>query len=108
MKIPCYLLLGLGLYYNPFNCLFAFILPGMLALVHTCWATYEHHAGHHSNDHLTASVNREDWLFNYLTCNLGLHTAHHLRPNVHWSQLPEVHAEIRDKIPPEQMLPGFW
>jgi fatty acid desaturase len=30
--------------------------------------------------------------------NGNYHTAHHLRPNVHWSQLPQVHEEERDSI----------
>lgn len=29
----------------------------------------------------------ENWLF----CNNGLHTAHHLRPSMHWSELPSLH-----------------
>jgi fatty acid desaturase len=30
--------------------------------------------------------------------NGNYHTAHHLRPNVHWSELPQVHHEERDSI----------
>jgi fatty acid desaturase len=86
----------------------AFVLPGFLTMLHTCWATYEHHAGHHATDHYTASVNREDRLLNILSWNLGYHTAHHLRPGVHWSQLPQLHASIRHRVPEEQLLSTFW
>ena len=44
------------------------------------------------------------WLMlvlNILTGNLGYHTAHHLRPGLHWSKLPAFHARIADKIPAE-------
>jgi fatty acid desaturase len=43
-----------------------------------------------------------------MTCNLGLHTAHHKRPGVHWSLLPQIHEEIKDQIPQEMILTTFW
>jgi fatty acid desaturase len=108
MKAPCYAFIALGLYLNPLNYLLVFIVPSVLALMHTCWATYEHHAGYLASEHVEASVNRENALFNLLTCNLGLHTAHHMRPGLHWSELPELHAEIREEIPEPQLLQTFW
>jgi beta-carotene hydroxylase len=108
MKVPCYAFVALGLYLNPLNYLLVFLVPSMLALMHTCWATYEHHAGYLTSEHVEASVNREHPLFNLLTCNLGLHTAHHMKPGLHWSELPELHAEIRAEIPAPQLLQTFW
>lgn len=108
MKIPCYAFAAAGLYLNPLNYLLVFFVPSLLALTHTCWATYEHHAGHHASDHVEASVNRENSLFNLLTCNLGLHTAHHMKPGLHWSELPALHASIRSQIPDRQLLADFW
>jgi len=108
MKLPVWgILLGL-LYLNPVNAILVFLLPGFIALVHTSWVTYEHHAGHHPTSHYDASVNRIDPVYNFLTCNLGYHTAHHLRPGVHWSLLPKVHAEIEHEIPEEMILRSFW
>jgi fatty acid desaturase len=40
------------------------------------------------------------WL-NWWVFNNGYHTAHHLRPNLHWSLLPQFHEEIRPLIAPE-------
>ena len=108
MKIPCYAFVALGFYLNPLNYLIVFFVPALLALMHTCWATYEHHAGVHTTEHVEASVNREHPLFNLLTCNLGLHTAHHMFPGRHWSELPRLHASIRDQIPEQQLLQTFW
>ena len=108
MKIPCYAFVAVGFYLNPLNYLIVFFVPSILALMHTCWATYEHHAGVSSTEHVEASVNREHPLFNLVTCNLGLHTAHHMFPGRHWSELPRLHASIRDQIPEEQLLQTFW
>jgi fatty acid desaturase len=108
MKLPLWGLLGAGLWLRPLETALVFLVPSFLTLVHTIWATYEHHAGCSRDDHLVASVNRESRLYNLLTGNLGLHTAHHKRPGLHWSLLPELHEGIRSQIPEEQILKSFW
>ncbi|MCA9583210.1 MAG: fatty acid desaturase, partial [Myxococcales bacterium] len=80
MKVPHYAVVALGLWWNPLAFVVAFMIPGAITLLHTCWATYEHHSGQYTKDHYEASTNREHPLFNVLTCNLGLHTAHHMNP----------------------------
>lgn len=108
MKIPLWTVIGLALYYNPINAFLCILLPGFLTLTHTAWATYEHHAGEYPTDHFDASKNNLHPLYNFLTCNLGYHTAHHKRPGVHWSLLPKVHDEIKDMIPPHMIQTNFW
>ena len=108
MKLPLYALIGVALWINPLNTVLIFLIPGFIALTHTIWATYEHHAGCPTGDHLVGSRNRDNRIYNLLTGNLGLHTAHHKRPGVHWSLLPQVHDEIRDQIPKELILTTFW
>lgn len=108
MKLPLYALIGAALWIHPLNTLLIFLIPGFIALTHTIWATYEHHAGCETSDHLVGSINRDNRLYNLMTGNLGLHTAHHKRPGLHWSLLPKVHAEIKDQIPESQILKTFW
>ncbi len=108
MKLPLYSLIGLGLWINPLNTFLIFLVPGFMALTHTIWATYEHHAGSPTDDHIVGSFNRDNRLYNWMTGNLGLHSAHHSRPGVHWSLLPLVHAEIKHEIPDSQIVTGFW
>lgn len=108
MKLPLWSLIGLALYFNPTNAVLAILLPGFITLAHTSWVTYEHHAGVDPTSHYEASRNNTNPLFNYLTCNLGYHTAHHKRPGVHWSLLPKIHDEIKHRIPPELIQVSFW
>lgn len=108
MKLPLWSLIGLALYFNPTNAVLAILLPGFITLAHTSWVTYEHHAGVDPTSHYDASRNNTNPLFNYLTCNLGYHTAHHKRPGVHWSLLPKIHDEIKHRIPSELMQVSFW
>lgn len=108
MKVPIWTLLAIALYINPVNAFLIFLIPSFIALCHTSWATYEHHAGLYPTNHNDASLNRINPLYNFMTCNLGYHTAHHKRPGVHWSLLPKIHDEIKDEIPPEMILTTFW
>lgn len=40
----------------------------------------------------------ENWFF----CNNGYHTGHHLRPTMHWSELPQFHfQDLNSKVKPE-------
>jgi fatty acid desaturase len=80
---------------------FLFALPMVTSLLFTAWVTHDHHAGLDTQDPYAASMNTLNRRFNQLTGNLGFHTAHHLRPGVHWSNLPALHKELADKIPAE-------
>ena len=100
---------GVGLWLRPLETVLVFLLPAFITLSHTIWATYEHHAGCPRNNHIDASPrNRDNRAYNALTGNLGLHTAHHKRPGLHWSLLPELHERIRSQIPEEQIAETFW
>jgi fatty acid desaturase len=46
--------------------------------------------------------------FNWLTNNFGHHTAHHLKPNAHWTELPEIHRIIVSKIPGHCLKSFSW
>jgi beta-carotene hydroxylase len=44
---------------------------------------------------------------NWLLFNAGYHTAHHLKPSLHWSKLPEVHRETLPQISPQLNKPSL-
>lgn len=85
--------------WNPYNATFVLFLPSVVSLYVTAWATYFHHAGLSTDDHMVASYNILHRAYNLATGNLGYHTAHHTRPGLHWSKLPAFHAEIAPQIP---------
>ena len=84
-----------------FNALIVFILPMLILLYATAFDTYKHHAGLDRQDPYLATYNIMDPTYNWFTCNLGYHTAHHLQCGKHWSDLPALHQQIKDKIPQE-------
>jgi fatty acid desaturase len=71
----------------------------LLAILNVARLGYDQHAGLDLDDHLTASRNIESRFYNLVTFNSGYHTAHHVKPGLHWSRLPEFHRQLRDRIP---------
>lgn len=84
---------------NWVNTLIQFVFPMVFLLFMTAYVTYEHHAGLDEEDPYKATYNVTDRWYNFFTCNLGYHTAHHVQCGRHWSELPQFHEEIKDKIP---------
>jgi fatty acid desaturase len=99
MLLPHFALQAVLLWWHPFNYLAVFLLPAFAMLLYVYWLTYEHHSGLHTDDPFAGSRNRTGRFYNWRTCNLGYHTAHHLKPNIHWSLLPDYHEMIKDRIP---------
>lgn len=96
--------LGLLLWINWLNTLIIFIIPMIALFIATINVTYDHHAGLDSDDPYQATYNVTNRWYNFFTCNLGYHTAHHVQCGRHWSELPQMHEEIKDKIPPQLYL----
>ncbi len=94
LVLLCFLLI------DPVMALIVFIAPMPIMLVLLLDNTWLQHSGLDTRHHLTASRNVENRLYNLTSWNLGYHAAHHLRPGVHWSALPALHATIRPQIPP--------
>jgi len=45
---------------------------------------------------------------NVLCFNIGLHTAHHMEPGAHWSNLSAVHARLAPRISPAFIETSVW
>ncbi len=102
------LLVALLVAYQPMQGIIVFIMPMILGLLITAWATYDHHAGLPTNDDFTSSYNVMNTAYNIMTGNLGYHTAHHYKQGVHWSELPRLHEQIKHKIPEELYRCSYW
>ena len=93
-------------YLRPLPAVFVFIIPMLISLFGTVYATHIHHSGKSCDSHFVACNNIIHEVYNVATGNLGYHTAHHYRPGVHWSRLRELHEEIKDKIPADCYVPA--
>lgn len=88
-------------WYSWYNALIVFIIPMLVLLYATVFDTYKHHVGLDEQDPFQATYNIIDPTYNWFTCNLGYHTAHHLQCGRHWAELPALHEQIKDRIPQE-------
>lgn len=101
MLIPYAALQSLLAWLNWQNYLAVFLVPSVLMLIYVYWLTYEHHSGLYTDNPYAGSRNRVGRLYNLRAFNLGYHTAHHVKPYIHWSLLPAYHELIKDRIPAE-------
>jgi fatty acid desaturase len=92
-------LLGMLFWHNWFNAFFLFLLPMVVGLLLTSWATFDHHSNLDTKNEFAGSRNILDPFYNLMTGNLGFHTAHHVKHGLHWSKVPEMHASIEHLIP---------
>jgi len=88
-----------------------FLLP-WYALIYfiSRYVDYLNHYGcdEHSPNPYERANNSLSRLFNWSCNNFGYHTAHHIKPTAHWTELPEIHAKIADKIPERLLKPVSW
>ena len=78
-----------------------FVLIPQMMVLFVFETTYDHHSGLFTSNKHEASRNILGRFYNIARLNLGYHTAHHIRPGLHWSELPKYHASIESKIPDE-------
>ncbi len=94
--------------YKPLAGVLLYGISPALMLFGTAMATWTHHSDRGVASHFEACNNILQPFYNALTGNLGYHTAHHYKPGVHWSKLPQLHSEIAEKIPSDAYVePGF-
>lgn len=80
--------------------IFYIVIPYFISLFYLLASNYLQHA--HTNENCKYNNSRNfTGLMNFILFNTGYHTVHHLRPNVHWSKLPEAHKKIEHRISQE-------
>jgi fatty acid desaturase len=78
--------------------LFCYLPAFYLALALVNVQNYYEHYGAAPENRYANSVSYYGALYNLLTFNDGYHQEHHLRPLTHWTQMPRVRREFRDKL----------
>lgn len=75
-----------------------FLLYGALPHAYATWGimgvNFAQHDGCDPASPVNHSRNFVGAALNWLTCNNGYHSAHHLAPSLHWSLLPAAHAAL--------------
>jgi beta-carotene hydroxylase len=84
---------------NPLFTLLFFVIPNMFAGFLVWWESYVHHLNVPGGTVYEGSVTVTGERFNRFNFNIGHHTAHHEKPTLHWSLLPERTAAIAPRIP---------
>lgn len=90
---------------------FFYVLPWWwLNFFMTRYVDFLNHFGadEKSGNRLLCANNSLSVVYNRMTNNFGYHTAHHCRPSAHWTELPEIHAAIADRIPQARIKTYSW
>jgi beta-carotene hydroxylase len=76
------------------------LIPQQVSLFIIQAFNYFQHIGCDPHSEWNHSRNIVGFWTNALLFNNGIHTVHHFKPGVHWSELPKLHAEHAHKIDP--------
>ena len=82
------------------------ILPHQVAQYSVIIFNYVQHV--HADEESKYNHSRNFMGVNFFLFNNGYHTIHHEKAVLHWSQLPEAHKSIHDKIDPSLIEPSFY
>lgn len=101
MHYACILILWISLaalHLPSFLCIV--LLPQLFGLHWLLATNYLQHAHADGNSSINFARNFTGGV-NFFCLNIGFHTAHHLYPHTHWSQLPALHAQLQSDIHPQ-------
>jgi len=103
-----YCISAVAIYEKPLSGLLIFVLLPIVLIFCTFLETYFHHVGLESESDFESCYNQTGKFYNFISCNLGYHTAHHVNPSLHWSKLPKLHKKIESKIPQHCYIHSRW
>ena len=85
-----------------------YVLPQQFALFFIQVFNYVQHIEADPDSDWNHSRNFLSPVLNALLFNNGYHTVHHLKPGVHWSKTPSLHALHASKVHPALMVRSWW
>jgi fatty acid desaturase len=83
------------------------IIPQQVSLFSVLIFNYVQHVHANEESEWNHSRNFTGFL-NFMLFNNGYHTIHHHKAGLHWSKVPEAHAEIDHNINPILLERSFW
>jgi fatty acid desaturase len=83
------------------------VIPQQIALNVVLMFNYLQHIHCDEESKFNHSRNVVSPRMNWFLLNNGYHTAHHLKPLLHWSELKRLHGEIEHRIDPELNEPSL-
>jgi beta-carotene hydroxylase len=98
---------ALFFYINWFFALIYVVIAHQVALYVVMFFNYIQHVHADEESEYNHSRNITGSL-NFFLFNNGLHTAHHMNANLHWSKLREAHRKIESHIDPSLNEKSFW
>jgi fatty acid desaturase len=100
--------IGTALYLDWQKALLYVIIPGQVGLFTVLIFNYVQHIHADEESEYNHSRNIVGFWLNAMLFNNGYHTIHHMKPYLHWSELPAAHAEIAQHIHPSLNEKSFW
>ena len=87
--------------------LFVFIIPFVFARVVMMlgnWAQHSFIDKENTEDNFTSAINCINTKYNQMCWNDGYHTVHHLRPALHYTELPGEFLKMKDEFAEKKSL----
>lgn len=85
-----------------------YVIPQQFALFTIQVFNYVQHVEADAESQWNHSRNFVSPVLNALLFNNGYHTVHHMKPGVHWSQTPALHAQHAKNIHPALLQRSWW
>ena len=85
-----------------------FVIPQQFSIFVIQIFNYVQHVEAEEGSRWNHSRNFVSPVLNALLFNNGYHTVHHLKPGVHWSDVPKLHAEYVHEISPALLERSWW
>ncbi|MFW5968684.1 MAG: fatty acid desaturase family protein [Persicimonas sp.] len=99
---------GVALWIDWQKALLYIVIPQQVGLFSVLMFNYLQHVHADEESEWNHSRNFVGKVLNFFLHNNGYHTIHHESPGLHWSELPEAHEEIADKIDDRLIERSFW
>lgn len=80
-----------------------FFVPWIVVIFAHGFNNYDQHNGCSMTDPVNAANESLSFMGGSFWLNIGYHIEHHIKPSLHWSELPSFHRELAHLIPHERL-----